>query len=206
MSHNKIKFRLEEFLRKGTLHPVSFGMSDSEVKALLGEPDFEFRTRKKKRPLGFEYGHLEFYFTDHTETHMNQLCGISLDNLIPPSGFQKIEIDNWFLTTGITHAEAEQHLKEAEISFQSAFETALNRKIIQTSSGVELHFDEEEKFSYLGKSARSEIEIKKVVKQVSVIIPINIYEKIRQESLRQRQSISKICSNWIIEKAGHLSD
>jgi hypothetical protein len=206
MSQNKIKFRLEEFLREGTLRPVSFGMSDSEVKALLGEPDFEFRTRKKKRPSGFEYGYLEFYFTDHTETHMNQLCGISLDNFDSSSGLQKIEIDYWFLTNGITHAESEQHLKEAEISFQSASETRLNRKILQTSSGVELHFDEEEKLSYLGKSVRSEIETEKVVKQVSVIIPIKIYEKIRQESLRQRQSISKICSNWIIEKAGHLSD
>src|SRR4029079_13173037 len=107
MSKDKIKFSLEEFLREGTLYPIYFGMTDTEVKVLLCEPDFEFKKQKKKRPLGFEYGNLEFHFTNNTETHDNHLCTIYLDNFDATNGLLQVEIDYWFLANGITYIESE---------------------------------------------------------------------------------------------------
>jgi hypothetical protein len=41
-------------------------------------------------------------------------------------------------------------------------------------------------------------------KQVSVSIPASAYEKLRQEAVRTRKSVSHICGDWIRDRASQL--
>jgi hypothetical protein len=205
MTQEIVKLSLEEFLRQGTLHPVRFGMSEEELEVLLGKPDFEFTARKKKRPLGLEYDYLEFHLTDRTESHTNQLCTNFLDNFDAPKRTSTVEVDTWFLKNGMSQAEAEAFLHAADVSFEPISRLQPMRGII-TPAGVELAFHEDEGLSFIMKSIREEIEIETSTKQASITLPLEIYEKIRRESLRRRVSIAKLCSEWVIDKASQMSE
>ncbi|MFO0723110.1 MAG: hypothetical protein U1E65_04935 [Myxococcota bacterium] len=56
----------DNFCSTGDICPVRLGMSQAELRAVLGEPDETGGTsRKRRKPAIWVYGGLEFHF-DHT--------------------------------------------------------------------------------------------------------------------------------------------
>ena len=136
---------LEEFLRTGVFGPVEFGMTGDEILALLGAPDFVFTRRRSRRPIGFEYGHVEFYLIDAKD---NRLCTINLNHFDMPEGNESLRLDPWWVRGGLPRPEAEAALNRAGISFLPAEVADPSMDGIVTASGVTLGFiREDEEFS-----------------------------------------------------------
>ena len=200
-----MKVNLENFLRDGTFGLIKFGMTREELQGLIGLPDGEFQRRKDRFPTAFEYGDIEFYFLSSAD---NRLCTIYLDNFIISRGNQQIELDSWFLEGKQSLEAIESVLTERKIEFQSIERPDLSQKHLVTQSEVILCFDcsddEIFKLSSISLSHREKMEIYEPSKQISITIPLREYEKIRIEAERQRQKMSKICSQWIIERVKKL--
>ncbi|HMO85611.1 MAG TPA: hypothetical protein PKC18_11905 [Lacipirellulaceae bacterium] len=67
--------RLAEFLRTGSLGPVTLGMSPFDVTEQIGEPDQE---SQKKNPLTLKFGSLQLVFWKHSKQGNSELRDISI--------------------------------------------------------------------------------------------------------------------------------
>lgn len=211
MNEAIVHVTLEDFLRTGVFGPIKFGMSREELRLILGEPDYCHQRRKDKHPTLLQYGDFEFYFLSSQD---NRLCTIYLHHFNDIKGNERLNVESWGLKGRMPLSEVEEKLSASGISFQHTPHPDPTMVCITTASGVEVGFCKEPSsvglplsgLYYLSRSLRQEMEIFKPVKQVSVTIPEAVYEKIRRASLKRRQKISKMCSEWIIEKAKDLAE
>lgn len=210
MNQELIKISLGDFLRYGTFGSIKLGMSREEIKSVLGEPDGVMQREKDKHPTGFAYGDIEFYFVSSSD---NRLCTIYFDHFDIPKGNVKLSIDSWCIKGETTRVEIEDALTKANISFLPAkcFDQTMTG--LETEAGVKLAFCEAENASsdwkglyYVSLDAREAMEIYEPTKQISITIPLDIYEKIRREAAKSRRKITKICSDWIVEQSKNLPD
>jgi hypothetical protein len=141
MSRQAINVSLKDFLLTGILNPIKFGMTSNELKDILGEPDTVWTKRKSRRPTGFEYGEIEFYFTDSND---NRLCTIYLDHFDIPKGNEALNLDAWWIRGGLSRPDVEKALTEAGITFSPTQVADPTMEGIITSSGVVLGFTKPE--------------------------------------------------------------
>jgi hypothetical protein len=137
MNQQTINVSFEDFLRTGNFGVIKFGMTSGQILNLLGEPDFVFTHSKSKRPTGFEYGDIEFYFISHKDS---RLCAIYLDEFDIPKGSQHLNIDAWKLRSEMPQSEVEEILIQANIKFQPTEMPDSTMNGIITEGGVELGF------------------------------------------------------------------
>ena len=211
MGEAVVTIKLEDFLRTGVFGPVKFGMTREELKAILGEPCYCHQRRKDNHPTIFQYGDFEFYFLSSQD---NRLCSIYLHHFNEIKGNERLNVEPWGLKGQMSLSEVEGRLNASGIPFQHTHHPNPDMVCLTTDSGVEIGFCKEPGSAglpqsglyYISRSLRQEMETSYPVKQVSVTIPEMVYEKIRRTSLKRRQKISKMCSEWIIEKASQLED
>lgn len=193
------KVSMENFLRTGEFGPVRLGDCREQVLAYLGEPSH--RGKPKKLPEIFWYGVFEFYFLGEAET----LNCIYCDEFEFLSGSPSIELDSWGLKGKVEKSVVEEFLVAARIEYCPARTGDERLSGFRTMGGVELLFFQPVNSDFAGLYSigleKPFETTPKAMKQVSLAIPMEIYEVIRLEALRTGVKIGKICSQWITERA-----
>jgi hypothetical protein len=112
-----VKVSLEVFLRTGNLGDLRGGMSQDEVRALLGEPDAAGNTsRRYPRPSLFLYGTVELNFRQQAPHELVSLwweAGEKGTFRLTPA----CEIVDWAFTPDWTFAQVEDYLHERGLTF-----------------------------------------------------------------------------------------
>jgi len=143
---------LKDVLRTGEFGNVRFGLSEPEILALLGPPDdVGTTTRKRKRPLLWKYGEVEFHFDFQTPN----LIGIAInfwEERSIPSGGTVIELDPWIIQGGLEWSELRPWLDAEAIDYRVADPINLDTTEIAVGPTALLIFnDDKEEFLGLRK-------------------------------------------------------
>ena len=173
---------------------------------MLGEPEnWDVQEDRYKAEI-WRYGSIELYFPRHGDG----LTMIFSDHLEPFEGSTTLTLDPWILGTDLSLSEAETILKSEGIIYERRELPELDASELTMASGVMLRFDTVDgyadrmftAFSFWLKTTQPEHQ-RPATKQVSVTLPLHVYEKLRQESLTRRRSIASLCSDLLIN---HLDD
>ena len=215
-----MQINMLDFLRTGGFGDIKLGISRIELFNLLGEPLAWLPNKVKDFMFAdsWYYKQISFDFTPQTiETTQEGLYRISISNLshkndreLPPL----YTLDMWELDDEPELDLVIQHLRNAGLNYkqlsQPQLDTVLKQISLELDSGVELIFQQiyyfhdnessykPEKF-YLTTITHSQpISLKNPTKQLSVNIPIALYEKLQRLSQKHHQSMSSICSELLI--------
>jgi hypothetical protein len=198
---------LKDFVSTGKFGEITLGLTQSEVKALLGEPDaMGGVSRKYPVPRLWIYGNFEFFFNH--EKDGGKLVYLSLPSFEEsPVVSSNIIFDAWIFKADLSLEEATKHFKRENISFELAQTSEfidLNADDVvmklETRAGANIYFLNDKLFS-LNLKDKTPAPVKK---QLSVTLPLEAYEKIRQESVRTKIPIAKLCSDYLEQYAKEL--
>jgi hypothetical protein len=189
---------LEEFLASGQLGPIRPGASPAEIKKLLGEP---CDVSVSRNPRVCKYGGLQLGFhreagqTDATLTWLGvYFQGTDLG--LPA----QLDLKGWWPSSETTWTEFEEYLRRISLLDQ-ATALASNGEYIELPSGVRV-VSHEHKIHSIQYILREEVS----TKQVSLSLPLTIWERVKKEASQQKVSPAKLCSDWIARKVqGELS-
>lgn len=199
-----VEISLRAFIRTGEFGPVRLGMTREEVAAVLGPPDATSAPPRKRRPPSFyKYGDLEFHFDLNDGTlwliHMDGIAQVRA-----PEGGERVKLDPWIIQAGLTTEALGAALTSVGVRYSigpDRWNPGCVR--VETESNV--------KFIFVDKPAEGGLPVgldavsisgprrALPVKQVSVTLPEAMHEKVRQEALRRRTSISRLCRDWILD-------
>lgn len=131
---------VERFLRTGAFGPIRLGLTEDEVRALLGDPDATGGTSRRQRtPKIWKYGDVELHFDDQRRVQL-----VFFDDFDVPSGGRALTFDPWILRGTATRAEVEGTLRERGIAFEHGPAPDPGGVVLTTSGGVELAFHADE--------------------------------------------------------------
>ncbi len=110
-----VKASMQDFLQSGQLGPIRLGMSRTQVRELLGDPDDIGGTSRKYRvPATWKYGDIEL----HYERGKDQLVLIHADDFNVLSGGRAIDLDPWIIRGGVSLEEVQAQLQAVHIAYQ----------------------------------------------------------------------------------------
>ena len=196
-----------EFLRTGSFGPVGFGMSRAELKQLLGPADdVGITSRKDRYPTIFKYGDIEFYINPAQD----RLYAIHSDYFTFLQGNARLQLQMHGIDSTTTLSQMKELLQSAAITFSERVDQFEGKRLV-TQGNVVLGFGEiasdgktinhDGCFTTLSRFNHDVLVRQPPTKQVAITIPETTYEVIRKEALRQRISIAKLCSQWVVESA-----
>ena len=195
---------MKSFLLTGQFGSVVFDLTRPELAGMLGEPDNWGSEADLNKAQIWRYGSFEFYFPKHGDgLHM-----IFSDHLQPFEGSRNLTLDPWILSDVLSLQNAETLLTGERIVYQRAELPELNASELIVSSGVVLRFDTVEQIddrmftAFWLKHSQPEYQ-RDATKQVSVTLPLHVYEKLREESLARRKTIASLCSELLVR---HIHD
>ena len=185
-----------DFLRTGHLGSLSCGVSQAQVRDLLGEPD---AVSSQKHPRIWKYGSLELSFYQLPDGASPSLVSISLYFHTPGSRPpDSVELIGWSPSHETTFEEFRAFLDLSAIRVDGGIASGTDQHLV-LASGVRVTFDEGRLYS-VGYTLRREPEMK----QVTITIPRRDLKAIQQEAAASGVSVSKLCSRWILERASSL--
>jgi hypothetical protein len=196
---------LKTFLVTGEFGSITFGMTRQALADVLGKPDKWGRQSDPAKAEIWCYGSLEFYFPKHSDG----LYMIYSDWLDPLKGSQNLTLDPWVLSGQLRLQEAEATFTQEGIVYKRIDQPQLDAVdlVMESRVVVRFDFDEEAEEYRLGgfwlKTSQPEFQ-RHPTRQVSVTLPLHIYEKLRRESLVRRKSITRLCSEWLINFASQI--
>lgn len=133
-----VRVALEEFLRTGDFGPFRIGMPIADVRAALGAPDEVARAtrRPSRKPTCLKYGNIEF----HADRPDGRLVLIHFDSFGVPRGGEALQLDPWFVASGVLPEAAAEALTARGVSFTTSAPEADGEVRMRTAGGVELLF------------------------------------------------------------------
>jgi hypothetical protein len=189
---------LEQFLRTGDLGPVHAGMSQAEVVALLGRPQDE---SVAQNPLILKYGGLQLTFLRCPGVASRCLAHIGL--YFAPRAEPIPEPTRPADFTGspeTTIAEVREFLGRVGLTISAAVEGE-DASYLVLPSGARLTFDGPNLES-IHFVTRTRVPAKK---QVSVSISEDTWNQLRTLARQSNWSVSKLCAEWITQRANGLA-
>jgi hypothetical protein len=188
---------LADFLMTGKLGRIAAGLSKDEVRQILGDPA---DVSVQKNPEIWKYGALQLGFLSERDATPASLSYIGLyfrraEEAIP----EALAMTGWMPTQKTTLQEMRHYLTASNgVTGESVVRESDGDLVIE-NSGVRLCFDEGKlhsiNFAAPGKTQR---------RQISILIPENILEVIRQEAAERKVSVSALCAQWIKDHAMNL--
>ena len=185
-----------DFLRTGHLGSLSCGMSQAQVRDLLGEPD---AVSSQKHPRIWKCGSLELSFYQLPDGASPFLISISLYFHTPGSRPpDSVELIDWSPSYETTFEEFRDFLVRSAIRVDGGVASGPHQHLV-LASGVRVTFDEGRLYS-VGYTLRREPELK----QITISISRRDLKAIQREAASSGVSVSKLCSRWILERASSL--
>lgn len=185
-----------DFLKTGSLGSLSCGMSQDQVRNLLGEPD---DVSTQRQPRIWKYGSLEITFYRLPDGENPFLISISLHFHTPGSNLpDSLQLTDWSPSGETTFDEFREFLDRSAIRVDGGVTSGPDRHLV-LASGVRVTFDEGRLYS-LSYTMHREPRFK----QVTVSIPREDLKAIEREAAASGVSVSKLCSRWIVERATNL--
>jgi len=187
---------LDEFLATGRLGEIATGVSAESVRGILGEPD---DVSVKKHPEIWKYGALQLVCIRDVQDLEPYLESISLyfhnpTDRIPPA----LALTGWLPTHQTDIREFRDHLSDMGLQVQSNNECSPSDYLVLTSN-VRATFSDGRLYNLFYAQKR---DLK--TKQLTVTIPLEDLNLLRQEAARRRLSMSALCSQWIRERVSDL--
>lgn len=197
---------LKAFLLSGQFGPIAFGMSRQALEAVLGAPDTWGQHTDKAKATIWKYGSFEFYFGEKGDA----LWMIYTDDLDPMEGSHSLTLDPWLLNKELEIQQAESLFASEQIPYKRVEQPKLERIDLQMASGVVLHFDADEDrakptLCAIALMDKEYLQQSNPVKQISITVPLAVYEKLKHEAMTHKKSVSSLCSQWLIEYANQIS-
>lgn len=197
---------LKEFLRTGNFgefKEIHYGMKRINLIEILGDTDWKhFSSKKSKIPSIYKYGKVEFYFEEGED---GRLMGIQILPTIQETELRNLKINYDFIKSSLNYESTLKYLDSESIKYkivESEFDSQDVRRI-ETEGNVQLIFSEDfnesisihkiSKFIPLNSNQQKE-------KQISFSIPESEYEELKILANKHRKSISKICTEIVIDK------
>ena len=183
---------LLEFLKTGRLGALATGMSEADVRALLGEPE---DISVQKVPRIWKYGSLELSFVPSPDGSGPILVSIIVyfrdSTEHPPAALAPT---GWTPSSDTTFEEFRACLVNEGIPISGGVETGPDKHLV-LGSAVRVTFDEDRLHS-IGHTAKREPEFK----QLTIKVRRKDLELIRQLADGQFVSASDLCSKWVSEQ------
>jgi hypothetical protein len=184
---------LIDFLWTGRLGPLAEGQTAQEVRDLLGEPE---DVSGRGSPQLWKYGSLQVSFFRTSRDEMPFVVSIALyfrdDEESPPAG---LGLTGWYPQVGCTYEEVRDQLEARGIAVGGGVTSGENKHLI-VGPGVRITFQDDRLDSVQYHSHREPSH-----KQLSISIPRELLESIRQEARLLGISPSSLCSTWVEERA-----
>jgi hypothetical protein len=131
---------LRDFILTGKLGSLCVGMTQENVRSVMGEPhDTESTSRKYKRPIFWVYGDLEIYFNREDWTVTGLLFNTHTKSPVPTLSHKDFPLDPWIFRVGITWEEVKEGLERENISYQ---EHPLIENNYTLSTGITYTYDD----------------------------------------------------------------
>jgi hypothetical protein len=204
-----VSVELLHFLKTGEFGPVRLGMSDAEVTAALGQPDCRTRAvNREKAPSIWLYDPFELYFDSETGSRLE---AIFTDHIEEIAECTRLRVDVWILRRGLALEQAEFRLEQEGIDFATSPcpWNKGNAVDLTVASGVKLSFQvrreyDEDHLGLYSISLRSDRPATPEVRQVSVSLSPELYERARRAALREKISIARALRRLIERHADEL--
>lgn len=198
---------LKTLLLSGQFGQIAFGISRQSLEEILGTPDDWGSHTEKARAAIWKYGSFEFYFPEKGDG----LWMIFTDNLDPLEGSEHLTVNIWKLHHELTVQEAEVLLTQEQIAYTRIEQPKLEATELVMSSGVELRFDADVDgaksiLSCIVLTDKEYLHQKNPVKQISITVPLAVYEKLKQEAVARKKSVSSLCSQWLSDYVNQRTD
>jgi hypothetical protein len=188
---------LREFLQTGSLGAIRLGASPEFVRNVLGNPA---QVSVARNPEVWEYGALSLSFLKPQKDAEPKLVfillgfhdvtkslpqGLAWSGPLPPAELPFLEFLKLVEGVGLLQG------RDFEVRMSG------HHQSLQATSGVQVTFADDRLLSmqYAGHSRRQ-------VRQVSMELPNDIYESIRQRAIEEKTSVSALCSRWVSEHVG----
>jgi hypothetical protein len=184
---------LEQFLRTGDLGGITLGMTPDAVAGVLGPPEDR---SVKRNPLTWKYGALQLSFFREPGETSDTLALIAVyfhtPADVPPA---PIRFTDWSSDGETTPLAFAQFLRSAHLlPADEGVDDGADRIVLP--SGAHISFDEG-KLHSIQFARRAPKDPRK---QLSVTVPVGVWEQVRQEARRRNQSVGEVCAAWIAEK------
>jgi hypothetical protein len=200
-------FDLKDFLLSGQIDPLSFGTTRKQMLEILGFPnDWGPQTVQMDAEIS-RYGSLEFYFPKKGDG----LWMVFSDHLNPFEGSINLTLSPWIISETLHLPEAETIFKNEHIQYSVVHQQKLDAIDIVFSSGAVCRFEPSTELdTHLTRAFWLKVDQKELhpssSKQVSVTLPLHAYEKFRHVAIKQKKSISNICSEWLVAHIDELDE
>ncbi len=183
---------LATFLATGTLGPLRFGMDAETVRGILGEPD---DVSVQNNPSIWKYGALELGFTRERGEAESALsffaiylrdqsaaipAGLRWQGRLPAAGTTRVDFDAYLASQHLTDA-ATENLEWDQLVFTSGVRAVFDDGILQSLQCMRPSVPKQ--------------------KQVSLSVPEEVWDAIRQEAQRLKVSPAQLCSEWLAIQA-----
>jgi hypothetical protein len=186
---------LATFLTCGRLGALTSGMTKPDVRRLLGEPR---DVSVQKNPETWKYGPLQLGFhKDRGETEASlRFLGLYFHDAGPLP--DRLAWAGWFPSSATTPADFQEFLARQGLEAQAKVEGEANDYVIMTS-GVRVTFADGQldSIQFLSRQRHER-------QQVTVSIPAEAWQRLREEAVQRKVSMSELCSQWIGEHVKEL--
>jgi hypothetical protein len=187
---------IDEFMRSGRLGPITGGMSQDEVRGLLGEPE---DVSVQKNPEIWKYGALQLGFYRSPYVEKPVLTTINLYFHDPTSSLpDRLGLTGWQPTSETTIEAFRDYIPGYDPQVYGEA-SSFQDVIVTTHSGVRITFGEGHLYGIHFQSKKESAG-----KQFTIFLPKDLLDAIRKEASEQRISVSDLCARWIREKAESL--
>jgi hypothetical protein len=203
---NKLAISLKEFLITGAFGQIRLGMTRQQFIDIFGKPENWGSHQDLQKAEIWVYGGFEFYFPKRSD----DLYMIFSDHLHHLKTGKVFDVDSWIFDEHLTLTSCENALQHEQIPFIKTHKPEWTQIQFTFESGasVTFHADDVNHSQYVLGSLcmRAEPSASPPMHQVSVLLPLHLYEKIRRESIKQKRSISSLCSELLVEQIEQLPD
>ena len=189
---------IDDLLKTGRLGRLGEGMTTTEVREWLGDPE---GTGGTGWPQLWKYGSLQLGYHRTSPDEMPFLVSIAVDfrseEESPPAA---LSLSGWYPRHGCTYAEFRHHLDEAGINVVGGV-TSGPRKHLVVGPGIRITFDAD-LLDSLQHTSKREPERKPFL----VSARRENLDRIRTEARSLGISVTTLCSRWIDAHAEQLAE
>jgi len=182
---------LKEFLTTGRLGEIAPGVSKDSVRQLLGEPE---DVSGQRNPELWKYGALQLGFHQCRGEKQPALAFIGLYFKAAGAGIPNaLAWTGWLPPPGTSFKAFQDWLADAGLNDSAALKvTGDANEYLIMHSGVRITFDDGNLHSIQYTAQRTPER-----RQLSVSLPTDLWDRIREEAAQQRVSMAELCSRWI---------
>jgi len=187
---------LMEFLKTGQLGELRGGLTEEQVRQILGPPDSIANSRSK---WIWKYGSLQLSFYRSLPEGVRRLITIGL---YPRDGLLELPtpltLEGWTPDSGTTAEDFDRFLENAAPELLGTGSRVTVGQV-ELRSSARVYFDDGRLHS-INYTVFREPE----TEQVTISVPRAEMQAIRQEAAALGVSVSKLCSQWITERVANL--